>query len=74
MNSTLCVFEYSCISCVAIIVYFSPLILVSTCSFSVIWYSRSGRLEIAKCLVNEGHCDPNARDNDGKTPLHYACM
>ena len=62
-----------CLSKVVFLVYNIPVILVSTCSFSVIWYSRYGYVEIAKCLVNEGHCDPNAKDNDGEIPLHYAC-
>ena len=69
MNSTLV-----CLNKVVFLVYNSPVIFVSTSSFSVIWYSRLGLLEVAKYLVNEGHCDPNARNNDGETPLHYACM
>ena len=24
-------------------------------------------------FINEQHCDPMTRDNDGNTPLHYAC-
>ena len=36
-------------------------------------FSRDDCKDIVICLVNEGHCDPNVRDNDGRTPLHYAC-
>ena len=36
-------------------------------------FSRINCKDIVICLVNECHCDPNARGNDGETPLHCAC-
>ena len=36
-------------------------------------FSRNGCKDIVIWLVNEGYCDPNVRDNDGETPLHFAC-
>ena len=36
-------------------------------------HSREGHLNIVRYLVTEAHCDPNIKDNDGWTPLHYAC-
>ena len=36
-------------------------------------HSRSGREEVVRYLVTDGHADPNVKDEDGKTPLHVAC-
>ena len=36
-------------------------------------FSSYNHKDIVIWLVNEGHCDPNVRDSDGETPLHYAC-
>ena len=36
-------------------------------------HSREGHLNVVRFLVNEAHCDPNVKDNDGWIPLHYAC-
>ena len=36
-------------------------------------FSRNDCKDIVIWLVNEGHCDPNVRDNVGETPLQYAC-
>ena len=36
-------------------------------------HSREGHLNAVRFLVNEAHCDPNVKDNDGWIPLHYAC-
>ena len=36
-------------------------------------FSRTNHKDIVTWLVNECRCDPNVRDNDGETPLHYAC-
>ena len=36
-------------------------------------FSRNNCKDIVICLVNEGQCDPNVRDNDGEIPLHTAC-
>ena len=33
----------------------------------------NGHLDVVRYLVTEAHCDPNVKDNDGLTPLHYAC-
>ena len=30
-------------------------------------------LEVVRYFINERHCDPMIRDNDGNTPLHIAC-
>ena len=30
-------------------------------------------LEAVRHFINEQHCDPMTRDNDGDTPLHIAC-
>lgn len=35
---------------------------------------RSGNTEILKFLLSEMHLNPNARDNFGRTPLHWACQ
>ena len=32
-----------------------------------------GHLDIVRYLIREEHCDPSCKDNNGKTPLHYAC-
>ena len=37
-------------------------------------HSRFGLLDVVRYLVTEAHCDPNVKDNDGLTPLHYACQ
>ena len=39
-----------------------------------IFLFRNGHLDIVKYLVDEGHCQPNSKDNNGWTPLHYAAM
>ena len=36
-------------------------------------HSRERHLNVVRFLVNEAHCDPHVRDNDGWTPLHCAC-
>ena len=36
-------------------------------------HSRYEQLNVVRYLVNEAHCDPHVKDNDGWTPLHYAC-
>ena len=33
---------------------------------------RNGHLDIVQYLVDGGHCQPNSKDNDGETALHYA--
>ena len=33
----------------------------------------SNHLEVVRYFINEQHCDPMTRDNDGNTPLHIAC-
>ena len=33
---------------------------------------RRNRLEIVQFLVNGKHCNTEAVDKDGQTPLHYA--
>ena len=40
---------------------------------SVVFSSNDDCKDIVILLVNEGHCDPNVRNNDGETPLHTAC-
>ena len=41
--------------------------------------SRSGEetttpnLDVVKYLINEHNCNPQCRDKEGQTPLHYAC-
>ena len=36
-------------------------------------FSRNNHKDIVIWLVNECQCDPNVKNNDGETPLHYAC-
>ena len=48
--------------------------LLSTClvySVSLFLFSYA-HLDIVKYLVDGGHCQPNSKDKDGRTPLHYA--
>ena len=61
-------FQCECVLCNNVCghVVFSSLHLSLTCS-------RRGCMDVMRCLVTEAHCDPNARDNDGETPLHWAC-
>ena len=33
---------------------------------------QTGHTEIVRYLIETGHCDPNCKDNGGKTPLYYA--
>ena len=33
---------------------------------------QNGRLDVAKYLVDEKHCDPACKKNGGRTPLHSA--
>ena len=35
--------------------------------------ASNNHLEVVKYFLNEQHCDPMTRDNDGNTPLHLAC-
>ena len=35
---------------------------------------RHGHLNIAQYLIREEHCNPSCVDNNGDTPLHYACI
>ena len=34
---------------------------------------RNGHKTTVKWLLNHGKCNPNLRDKDGNTPLHFAC-
>ena len=36
-------------------------------------HSREGHVNVVRFLVNEAHCDPHVKDNDGWTPLDDAC-
>ena len=36
-------------------------------------YACHGNLNIAQYLIREEHCNPSCENNDGDTPLHYAC-
>ena len=38
----------------------------------LISHSRHGHLDVVKYLIQRVN-DVNVRDNDGLTPLHYAC-
>ena len=40
--------------------------------FSVL-HSRLGDLDVMRSLVNDAHCDPNVKNKDGETPIHWAC-
>ena len=43
-------------------------------SFLLIFlHSRCGHLDVVKYLVNDAHCDPNIKKEDGEIPLHLAC-
>ena len=33
----------------------------------------NGNLNIAQYLIREEHCNPSCENNNGDTPLHYAC-
>ena len=35
--------------------------------------SVHGHLNIAQYLIREEHCNPSCENNNGETPLHYAC-
>ena len=35
-------------------------------------HSRCGHLDVVKYLVNDAHCDPNVKKEDGDTLLHLA--
>ena len=48
-----------------------PVPMVVYCIFSV-YTLRTGN-EISKLLLEEAMLDPNAKNNDGDTPLHTAC-
>ena len=39
-----------------------------------ILHSRNGHLKVVRYLMTEAWCDPNVKNNDGWTPLHYACQ
>ena len=36
-------------------------------------FYRDERTEVLEYLIGEQGVDPNCTDNDGWTPLHYAC-
>ena len=38
------------------------------------WSSSRNVPSIVEYLLKEKHCNPNAQNKEGKTPLHYACM
>ena len=42
-------------------------------SITTALHSRYGLLDVVRYLVTEAHCDPDVKDNDGLTPLRYAC-
>ena len=46
---------------------------LSTAGMSLVFLFSNYHKDIMIWLVNEGHCDPNVRDNDGETVLHFAC-
>ena len=35
--------------------------------------SKTPNLDVVKYLINEHNCNPQCRDKEGQTPLHYAC-
>ena len=36
-------------------------------------YCRNGRLDVVRYLVTKANCNPNVRNDDGETLLHWAC-
>lgn len=43
-------------------------------STDLVLVCSTGHLDIVKYLVNEAHCDPDVKRNDGYTPLSWACQ
>ena len=35
--------------------------------------ASNNHLEVVRYFINEQHCDPITRNNDGDTPFHIAC-
>ena len=52
-------------------------VLVNTvwCTASVCFfkYCRNGHLDVVRYLVTEANCSTNVRNDDGETPLDWAC-
>ena len=44
------------------------------CVCSTLSLFRSGKVEMVKYLVQHPTCRTDCKDNDGMTPLHYACQ
>ena len=47
--------------------------LHEVCKVYTYYDSSDERKQVVQFLVDKKHCDPNCQNNDGMTPLHYAC-
>ena len=48
--------------------------LYSVNRMCVTFFTRNGHVKVVRYLVDEAHCDPHVKNNDGWTPLHFACV
>ena len=64
-----CVIMYHCNQSFQLIVLTIDHPCMSLCSC----HFREGHLEVVKFLLTNIKADPNATNQYGKTPLHYAC-